>query len=77
VALRRTSLVACIVVAFLASGLAVASAAETGTKTMPDSSVNPPQYHHRPVYRHHYVYRQRHNCAMPSSHCDNNHRVQN
>jgi hypothetical protein len=52
-----------------------ANAAETGTKTMPDSSVYPPRTH-RPVYNwarpHHHHY-----CYLPSSRCGNNHRVTN
>jgi hypothetical protein len=54
------------------AGIGGALAAETGTKTMPDSSVNPPPTP-RPVLRH----RHRHNCALPLSHCNNNHRIQN
>jgi hypothetical protein len=52
-----------------------ANAAETGTKTMPDSSIYPPRKH-APVYNwvrpHHHHY-----CYLPSSHCGNNHRVTN
>jgi hypothetical protein len=48
-------------------------AAETGTKTMPDSSVHPPRY--RPIYN--YFHPRRHECALPTGRCDNNHRIQN
>jgi hypothetical protein len=51
-----------------------AMAAETGTKTMPDSSINPPPTP-SPVFgirnsQHHW-------CYLPSSPCDNNHRDTN
>jgi hypothetical protein len=62
-----------LVVASLAAAIAGASAAETGTKTFPTSSVNPPHYGH--LYN--YVKRHHHVCNLPSGHCDNNHRVQN
>jgi hypothetical protein len=48
-------------------------AAETGTKTMPDSSVHAPRY--RPLYN--YVHPRHHECALPSSRCGNNHRIEN
>lgn len=64
-----------LVVLSLAAGVAAASAAETGTKTMPDSSINPPVTHHRHVYN--YVRRHHHECYLPSGHCSNSHRVQN
>jgi hypothetical protein len=48
-------------------------AAETGTKTMPDSSVHAARY--RPLYN--YVHPRRHECALPSSRCGNNHRIEN
>jgi hypothetical protein len=51
-----------------------ANAAETGTKTMPDSSIYPPRTHHRPMYN--YV-RHHHYCYLPSGRCGNNHRVVN
>jgi hypothetical protein len=70
----------------LAAGIATASAAETGTKTFPTSSIYPPRTpppvwgygprtHHRPMYnyvRHHHQY-----CYLPSGRCGNNHRVEN
>ena len=62
----------CFVLISLVAGIAGASAAETGTKTMPDSSIYPPPTP-RPVfgtYRHH-------ECYLPSEPCDNRHRVQN
>jgi hypothetical protein len=56
----------------LAMGISVASAAETGTKTMPDSSINPPTYH-----RVHYNQVRHGHCYLPSEPCGNNHRVTN
>jgi hypothetical protein len=56
----------------LVAGIAGASAGETGTKTMPDSSIYPPPTP-RPVfgtYRHH-------DCYLPGDPCDNRHRVHN
>jgi hypothetical protein len=63
---------ACLALISLVAGIAGASAAETGTKTMPDSSIYSPPTP-RPVfgtYRHH-------ECYLPSGACDNRHRVQN
>jgi hypothetical protein len=56
----------------LAFALTTASAAETGTKTLPSSSIYPPETR-PPVFR----VIHRHECFMPSSPCDNNHRVTN
>lgn len=56
----------------LVAGVPAAGAAETGTKTMPDSSIYPPA--HSRVYYNHV---RRHECALPSGHCGNNHRVTN
>jgi hypothetical protein len=56
----------------LAAGISVASAAETGTKTMPDSSIHPPATP-APVFRpsrHHW-------CYLPSDGCDYQHSEQN
>jgi hypothetical protein len=56
----------------LAAGIAVASAAETGTKTMPDSSVYPPSTP-PPLFdsgRHHW-------CYLPSDGCDDQHSEEN
>jgi hypothetical protein len=57
-------------IAFLAGG-GEAIAAETGTKTMPDSSVYPPPTP-PPVFD-----VDHHECYLPLSRCDNNHRVEN
>jgi len=56
----------------LVAGMAAASAAETGTKTMPDSSIYPPPMP-PPVFG----TRQHHDCYLPSEPCDNRHRVTN
>jgi hypothetical protein len=70
----RLVMAGCLVLVSLVAGLAGANAAETGTKTMPDSSVYPPRTH-PPVlsgtYRHH------HYCYLPGEACGNGHRVQN
>jgi hypothetical protein len=65
-------LVGSLFIVSLATGIAAASAAETGTKTMPDSSIYPPGTP-PPVFYfgEHYV------CYLPSEPCDNEHRVQN
>jgi len=63
---------ACAVVLSLAAGIAGANAAETGTKTMPDSSMYPPPTP-PPIFGN----RHRHECFLPSSRCNNEHRVQN
>ena len=52
-----------------------ANAAETGTKTMPDSSIYPPRTHYRQLYN--YVRHHHHYCYLPASRCGNNHRVEN
>jgi hypothetical protein len=62
----------CLVLVSLVAGIAGARAAETGTKTMPDSSVYAPPTP-PPVfgtYSHH-------ECYLPSEPCDNRHRVTN
>jgi len=56
----------------LAAGIAAAGAAETGTKTMPDSSIYPPPTP-PPVFG----TRRHHECYLPSEPCDNRHSVQN
>jgi hypothetical protein len=53
-------------------GMGGAMAAETGTKTMPDSSVNPPPTP-PPVLDN----GDHHECYLPLSRCDNDHRVDN
>ena len=71
----------------IVAGTGEAVAAETGTKTFPTSSVNPPltpppvwgssRPHYRPAYyvrRHHHHH---HYCYLPSGNCGNNHRVTN
>jgi len=58
----------------LAAGIAAASAAETGTKTMPDGSIYPPRTHHGAVYN---FAPHRHECYLPSGRCNNQHRIQN
>ena len=62
----------CIVLISLVTGIAGASAAETGTKTMPDSSIYPPPTP-PPVFGT-YPHDE---CYLPSEPCDNQHRVQN
>jgi hypothetical protein len=60
----------------IAAGISGAMAAETGTKTMPDSSVNPPTF--SPVFN--YDVRHRYHqdyCYLPSEPCDNEHRMSN
>jgi hypothetical protein len=63
-----------LVALLLAAGVATASAAETGTKTMPDSSIYPPRTHYRPVYN---FVPQQHYCYLPSGRCNNQHRMHN
>jgi hypothetical protein len=65
-------LVGSLVVVSLATGVAAASAAETGTKTMPDSSIYPPPTP-APVFDS----GQHYECYLPSDPCDNDHRVEN
>jgi hypothetical protein len=65
-------LVGSLVIVSLATGIASVSAAETGTKTMPGSSIYPPETP-RPLF-----YSDEHyECYLPSEPCDNNHRVNN
>jgi hypothetical protein len=56
----------------LVIGVAGASAAETGTKTMPSSSIYPPKTP-PPIFG----TRSHRECYLPSEPCDNRHRVQN
>ena len=70
--MSRKLLTGAFVVISLAVSIAAADAAETGTKTMPSSSIYPPETA-TPVFR----VIHRHECFMPSSPCDNNHRVNN
>jgi hypothetical protein len=60
-------------IAFVA-GTGGAMAAEPGTKTMPDSSVNPPPTP-APVFGFDVRHHRRRECYLPLSQCDNNHRV--
>ena len=76
--MRKQVFIATIIVMLgIAAGIGGAMAAETGTKTMPDSSVNPPRTF-RPVFNfvvprsHHHDY-----CYLPSEPCDNEHRMTN
>jgi hypothetical protein len=72
--MKRSYLAAAVIVlGGIVGGSAISMAAETATKTMPDSSVHPPRY--RPIYN--YFHPRRHECALPSGRCDNNHRIQN
>jgi hypothetical protein len=68
----RLPIAGCLVLVSLVVGLAGASAAETGTKTMPDSSIYPP-----PTPRPTFGTYQHHDCYLPSEPCNNRHRVQN
>lgn len=61
-------------IAFVTS-IGGAIAAETGTKTMPDSSVNPPPTP-PPVFNFDVRHPHHHECYLPLGRCDNNHRVQ-
>jgi hypothetical protein len=56
----------------IVAGIGGAMAAETGTKTMPDSSVYAPSTP-PPVFDN----GDHHGCYLPLSRCDNEHRVQN
>jgi hypothetical protein len=58
------------------AGIGGALAAETGAKTMPDSSVNPPPIP-APVFDFVGPNRDHDWCYLPSSPCDNEHRVTN
>ena len=60
----------------IVAGIGGAMAAETGTKTMPDSSVNPPPTP-APVFDFDVGNSQHDWCYLPSSPCDNNHRDTN
>ena len=65
-------LVGSLMIVSLVIGVAAASAAETGTKTMPDSSIYPPA-EPAPVFDSGQYYE----CYLPSEPCDNDHRVDN
>jgi hypothetical protein len=56
----------------LVAGIGGAIAAETGTKTMPDSSVNPP-----PTTPPVFDSDDHRECYLPLSRCGNNHRIDN
>jgi hypothetical protein len=72
--MKRSYLAAAVILlGGLVGGPGISIAAETGTKTMPDSSVHPPRY--RPIYNYWHV--RRHECALPSGRCGNNHRIEN
>jgi hypothetical protein len=69
--IRLPFVTGCVVLISLVAGIAGASAAETGTKTMPDTSIYPPTppptfgtVSHR-------------ECYLLSEPCDNRHRVNN
>lgn len=70
-------LTATLVILALVTGVGGAGAAETGTKTLPDSSVNPaptpPPVFDSMVFD----FARHHECYLPSSPCSNNHRVNN
>jgi hypothetical protein len=69
---KPSFLVGSLVIVSLATGIAAASAAETGTKTMPDSSIYPPATP-APVFgpsRHQW-------CYLPTDGCDNQHSEEN
>jgi hypothetical protein len=70
--IRLPFVTGCLVLIWLVAGMPGAIAAETGTKTMPDSSIYPPPTP-PPVFS---AY-QHHECYLPSEPCDNEHRVQN
>lgn len=69
---QRLSLGLIALVCLMTVGVGGAIAAETGTKTMPDSSIYPPPSPH-PLF----IVRHPHECYLPSSPCDNNHRDRN
>jgi hypothetical protein len=69
---RLHYLTSALVVLSLAAGIATASAAETGTKTMPGRSVyapRPPAYGHAPVYNYAAPHRYHRGCYSPSGRC--------
>ena len=69
---RLPWLAGALVLASLAASIAPASAAETGTKMMPDSSIYPPATP-PPVFD----TSPRRECSLPNGPCDDNHRVDN
>lgn len=72
--ITRIHLASAAVLICLIAGPGGALAGETGTKTMPDSAVDPPPLRHPPVFDlggNHYE------CYLPSEPCDNRHRVSN
>jgi hypothetical protein len=64
--------VGCLVLISLVAGMVTAKAEETGTKTMPSSSIYPP-----PTRLTVFGTRQHYDCYLPSELCDNRHRVSN
>ena len=70
--LKRRILAGIFAFASLATVTAVASAAETGTKTFPGSSVYPPATP-QPLYD----FGGHYECYLPSEPCDDQHRVDN
>jgi hypothetical protein len=68
----RFTIAACLVVMSVVAGMGATNAAETGTKTMPSSSIYPPPTP-PPVFG----TRQHHECYLPSEGCDSRHSVQN
>jgi hypothetical protein len=71
--MSKSVLTSAFVAATLALGIGCAGAAETGTKTMPDSSVYPP-----PTPTPTYGTMSHHECYLPSdTSCGNRHRLQN
>ena len=72
--MRKQVFIAAIAVMLgIPAGIGGAMAAETGTKTMPDSSVYAPPTTPAPVFDN----GDHHECYLPLSPCDNEHRVQN
>jgi hypothetical protein len=60
-----------------AAGIPAARAAETGTKTFPTSSTNPPTYHGSAHHRQYFNQARHRYCYLPAQHCGNDHRVTN
>jgi hypothetical protein len=71
-AFKALCLVGSLLIVSAATHVDTARAAETGTKTMPDSSIYPPVTR-APVFGsdEHYM------CYLPSEPCDNSYRVEN
>jgi len=70
--MSKSVLIGAFVAVTLATSMGLAGAAETGTKTMPDSSAYPPQT--RAVV---FGTQSHHECYLPSEPCDNRHRLSN